>query len=152
MRHAIIIGLIVVIAGIAVRIIPHHPSQPKVAHQGDAVSPNDQNDSAARGHGAVDAGGTPESPMAETRAGVRRALPSAKLRTPVRRNRSIAQKEPGATTEGVANAEPPNATPEPTPPLLAAPMARTALSFVGTVPEAELVWVAAINDPTVPPQ
>ncbi len=31
-------------------------------------------------------------------------------------------------------------------------MARTALSFVGTVPEAELVWVAAINDPTVPPE
>src|SRR5207302_5727518 len=68
-------------------------------------------------------------------------------------NRTTVKRGPATTPELAGELS--KATQEiaaPTPPLLAAPMARTALSFVGTVPEAELVWVAAINDPTVPPE
>jgi hypothetical protein len=68
-------------------------------------------------------------------------------RKPARAARNTAAARPDAPP---ADRPPPAAAPA-IEPLIPAPQARMALSFVGADPVAENIWVAAINDPSLPP-
>jgi hypothetical protein len=75
--------------------------------------------------------------------------PIASERPAPRPNSSAQPQAPRPNNPAAAGAVPPVAGEQP---IVALPVARQALSWVGADADAEEVWVAAINDPNMPPE
>jgi hypothetical protein len=150
MKLALLIAVFIALgASLALRLVSHPPDPvhptPRLKRaplsSGDAAQAHDR-----AGIAIPAAAERSPFPGTEFRSSPSRLAPALRQRAEVAK-RSAAPPEP---TVAAKPAQPPSTPPSPRKGELAAPVARVALGFVGAVPEAEGVWLAAINDPSIP--